>query len=143
MGDGGRAAGFGSRLAADILDTIILIVPISIILYYVTGNFSFEWAQHFQWIVINVLYLTIVPVIWKGYVIGKRICKIRIKQINHRQVDLYHMFLREVIGKFLLSYITLGVTTIISIFMIIIRKDKRAIHDFIAGTYVSHVETLK
>lgn len=47
MGDGGRAAGFGSRLAADILDTIILIVPISIILYYVTGNFSFKWAQHF------------------------------------------------------------------------------------------------
>lgn len=49
------------------------------------------------------------------------------------------MFLREVIGKFLLSYITFGVATIVS--MVIFRKDKRAIHDFIGGTYVAHVDS--
>jgi uncharacterized RDD family membrane protein YckC len=46
-------------------------------------------------------------------------------------------FLREWVGKFLLPFITFGITTIISIFMVIFRKDKRAIHDFLAGTYVS------
>ncbi|MGE6256989.1 RDD family protein [Heyndrickxia sporothermodurans] len=134
-------AGVGSRFVADLLDWIIMIIPISIVLYYMTGKFSFDWVDSYQWTIIYTIYLTIVPVIWKGYIIGKRICHIQIKSINHGQVDLYHMFLREVIGKFLLSYITFGVATIVSIFMVIFRKDKRAIHDFIGGTYVAHVDS--
>jgi uncharacterized RDD family membrane protein YckC len=34
--------------------------------------------------------------------------------------------------------ITLGIAVIVSAFMIGLRKDKRAIHDFIAGTYVTY-----
>ncbi|MGE8205631.1 RDD family protein [Heyndrickxia sp. NPDC080065] len=138
----GQAVGFGRRFAADFLDSIIFIVPIAIFLYFLTGKFSFEWTNSFLWNIIYAIYLTIVPVLWKGFIIGKRICNIRIKQIDESQVDLYHMFLREIVGKILLSYVTFGVATIVSIFMVIFREDKRAIHDFIAGTYVAYEDSI-
>jgi uncharacterized RDD family membrane protein YckC len=137
LNDDFQPAGFGIRLLADFLDFFILVIPISLLMKSVTGEFSYEWTQGLFWNVIYTIYLTITPVVWGGYIIGKRICKIKVTRIDNKKLNLYHMFLREWVGKFLLPFITFGITTIISIFMVIFRKDKRAIHDFLAGTYVS------
>jgi uncharacterized RDD family membrane protein YckC len=44
----------------------------------------------------------------------------------------------RVIVASLVYGITLGIGAIVSAFMIGLRKDKRSLHDFIAGTYVTY-----
>ncbi|PVE64428.1 RDD family protein [Priestia megaterium] len=34
--------------------------------------------------------------------------------------------------------LTIGIVTIISFFMVVFRKDKRSLHDMMAGTYVTY-----
>ena len=47
------------------------------------------------------------------------------------------MLLRVLVGGSCIR-LTLGIALIVSAFMVGIREDKRAIHDFIAGTYVTY-----
>ncbi|MBP2241482.1 putative RDD family membrane protein YckC [Cytobacillus eiseniae] len=133
-----KAAGFGVRLIADILDFFILVISISTVLFLLKGEYSIEWSTGWTWQIIYTLYLTFIPLVWGGYVIGKRILKIKIKRINEEEITFKHMFLREVVGKFLVMNITFGLSAIISVFMVVFREDKRAVHDLIAGTYVSY-----
>lgn len=128
--------GFGARLLADFLDYLILLVPISLVFYWIRGEFSYDWASGVSWQVIYTIYLTTLPLLWNGYIIGKRMLKIKVKRVDQHKLTFKNMFLREVVGKFLIMYLTVGISTIVSIFMIIFREDKRAIHDLIAGTYV-------
>lgn len=46
------------------------------------------------------------------------------------------MFLRSIVAS-IIYVITLGLGFIISAIMVAAREDKRSIHDFIAGTYVT------
>jgi uncharacterized RDD family membrane protein YckC len=86
-----------------------------------------------------MLYLTITPVFWGGCVIGKRICKIKIKRYeDYENVTFRNMFMREMVGYFIIGVVTFGISIIVSIFMVMFREDKRAIHDFIGGTYVTN-----
>lgn len=133
-----REAGFGVRLIADILDFFILVVPISAVFFLLKGEYSYEWASGWTWQIIYTMYLTLVPLLWSGYVLGKRIFKIKIKHINEDEVTFKNMFLREVVGGFLVLNLTFGISGIASVFMVIFREDKRAIHDLIGGTYVSY-----
>ncbi|MFE8698210.1 RDD family protein [Cytobacillus sp. FJAT-53684] len=133
-----RAAGFGIRLIADILDFFILVLPISAVFYLIKGEYSYEWATGWTWQIIYTLYLTFIPLLWSGYVIGKRILKIKVKRINESELTFKNMFLREVVGKFLVMNLTFGISAIVSVFMVVFRKDKRTVHDLIGGTYVSY-----
>ena len=126
------------RLFANILDSAILLLFVGIIIFLVTGDYPTELGNTWTWQILYTLYLTITPVLWSGYVIGKRIFKIKIKRYeDDGNVKLSNMFLREVVGFRLLGTITFGLSLIVSFFMIVFRKDKRGIHDFIGGTYVS------
>ncbi len=58
--------------------------------------------------------------------------------MDEEKLTLRNTLLREVVGKLLVVYLTVGISIIVSILMVILREDKRAIHDFIAGTYVSY-----
>ncbi|WP_235776305.1 RDD family protein [Robertmurraya massiliosenegalensis] len=73
-----------------------------------------------------------------GYIIGKRLFRIKVKRMDEEKLTLRNTLLREVVGKLLVVYLTVGISIIVSILMVILREDKRAIHDFIAGTYVSY-----
>ena len=130
------SAGLGDRIFAGLLDFIILVIPTGIILYLVVGEFSLYWTQGLAWHTIYLIYLIVLPVIWKGYIIGKRVVNISVKKVNGEKLKLSDMFIREFIGRMLLSYITLGISVIVSAIMVYTREDKRAIHDLLAGTYV-------
>lgn len=130
-------AGFGVRLIASIVDTMILIIPVSVVIAIYNGHFSVEWSKGYGWEIFYILYLIILPVIWGGYVIGKRLLKIKIKRMDQKELTLLNMFLREAVGWYLLAIITLGISIIVSVFMVIFREDKRGLHDLIGGTYVS------
>lgn len=136
-----QAAGFGIRFAADMVDTLILTIPISTVFFLIGGEYPFNWMVGWAWPIIYTIYLTLIPLVWSGYIIGKRIFKLKVKRMDEEGLTLKTMILREVVGKFLLSNVTVGISTLISIFLIIFREDKRAIHDLIAGTYVSREDT--
>lgn len=128
-----RPAGFWVRFGALILDSLIIGVPIAIISYLVTGSTE----ENFFSSSINFLYSLIVPVVWSGYTVGKKIFGVRIAKVNGEKLGFGAMIMRLVVGG-IVYVLTLGIGIIVSAFMIGLRSDKRAIHDFIAGTYVTH-----
>ncbi len=133
-----QPAGFGVRLLADIGDFLILSVPFSTVFFLAGGDYSYHWAMGWRWQAIYTFYLTLVPLVWSGYIIGKRMFKIKVKRMDEQDLTLKNMILREVVGKFVLANVTIGISSLVSMFMIIFREDKRAIHDLIGGTYVSN-----
>ncbi len=127
-----KPAGFWKRVIASLLDTFIIGIPLTLISYFITGS----WEENQFTMVIDGLYYLVVPVIWMGYTIGKKIVGIRIVKVNGGKLGFSAMFLRTFVAG-LVYVATLGIGLIASVLMVGLRKDKRAIHDFIAGTYVT------
>ncbi|MGE5702204.1 MAG: RDD family protein [Clostridia bacterium] len=124
--------GFWRRLGANLLDGIIIGVPLSLLGYGLTGDSQSSSVLN----AISFLYSLLLPIFWYGYTIGKRLLGIRIVRMNGENVGIGTMLLRTVVGG-LLYTITFGIAAIISAIMVGAREDKRSIHDFIAGTYVT------
>ena len=125
-------AGFWKRLAASLLDGLIIGVPITIIGYFITNSWDNNWFTS----VANLVYALVVPAVWSGYTVGKKLLGIRIAKVNGGKDGIGTMFLRSFVGG-LVYAVTLGIALIISAIMVAAREDKRSIHDFIAGTYVT------
>jgi uncharacterized RDD family membrane protein YckC len=126
-------AGFWIRLLATILDGIIVMVPLTLISYLVTG----AWEGDIFTSILSLLYYLILPIVWFGYTVGKRMVGIRIVKVNGDKIGFGTMLMRVIVASIVYS-ITLGIGAIVSAFMVGLRKDKRGIHDFIAGTYVTY-----
>ncbi|WP_186580319.1 RDD family protein [Aquibacillus kalidii] len=132
-----RYAGFGERLLASFLDVIIISILFGILFYAFTGEYSMDVNKGMSWDIFYVIYLIVIPVLWSGYIIGKRICNIKLKRIDGGNVKLSNTIMRELVGFHLIGIVTFGLSIVVSVFMVIFREDKRAIHDFVGGTYVS------
>jgi len=131
-------AGFGIRFLASIIDFLIISSILGIVFYIINGNYSIEWTNGLIFRFFYTLYLTVIPILWGGYIIGKRICKIKIKRFkDDENVTILNMVMREVVGNYIVVLATFGISVLVSGLMVIFRKDKRGIHDFIGGTYVS------
>ncbi len=126
-------AGFWIRLGASLLDGLIIGLPLSLISFLITG----KWDENIVTNAISFLYSLLLPIYWYGYTVGKRIVGVRIVKVNGEPVGFGAMILRNVVGG-LVYTVTLGIAAIVSAFMVGLRSDKRSIHDFIAGTYVTH-----
>jgi uncharacterized RDD family membrane protein YckC len=131
-----RPAGFWIRVLASILETVIVMFPLALISYPITGHSEGDITTSILSI-LSVLYYIILPAIWTGYTIGKRIVGIRIAKVNGEKVGFGTMLMRYIVAGVVYT-ITLGFGVIVSAFMVGLRKDKRSIHDFIAGTYVTY-----
>ncbi|MEY8732974.1 RDD family protein [Peribacillus frigoritolerans] len=129
------SVGFWKRLFAGVLDGIIVSAPLAIIFGVITG----DWENENFSTLFNFLYMVIVPILWYGYTVGKRIMGIRIVRMDGKKLGIGTMLMRYLVAA-LVYAITLGIGFIVSAFMVGIRKDHRSIHDFIAGTYVSSNE---
>jgi uncharacterized RDD family membrane protein YckC len=128
-----QPAGFWIRVLASILDTVIVMVPLTLISYLITGG----WEGDIFTSILSLLYYLILPLIWFGYTVGKRMVGIRIAKVNGEKVGFGTMLMRVIVAS-LVYGITLGIGVIVSAFMIGLRNDKRSFHDFIAGTYVTY-----
>ncbi|MFJ5749585.1 RDD family protein [Peribacillus frigoritolerans] len=129
------SVGFWKRLFAGVLDGIIVSAPLAIIFGVITG----DWENENFSTLFNFLYMVIVPILWYGYTVGKRIMGIRIVRMDGKKLGIGTMLLRYLVAA-LVYAITLGIGFIVSALMVGIRKDHRSIHDFIAGTYVTSNE---
>ncbi|WP_410984589.1 RDD family protein [Bacillus cereus] len=127
-------AGFWKRFLACIVDGL-LIIPMYIMFLSLDVSKS-----HTEMIVniLNLLYFLIVPAIWLGFTIGKRVIEIQIIRIDGEKITLWTTCKRYLIAMIVYT-LTLGIGFIVSAFMVGLREDKRAIHDLIAGTQVIEV----
>lgn len=128
-------AGFWIRLGATILDGLIVSLPLAFIAYLMTGEFEDNMLTG----TINMVYPILLPVLWYGYTVGKRIVGIRIVKVNGEKLGIGAMLLRNIVAG-LVYLVTLGIGIIVSAFMVGLREDKRSLHDMIAGTYVTYDE---
>jgi len=125
-------AGFGIRLGALILDALIVALPLSVLSLLLGGG------EEYFTDVLSMLYYMLVPVLWGGCTIGKRICGIRIRRVDdHAPPDFVAMLFRVLVSGIIYG-ITFGIAIIVSAFMVGFREDRRALHDLIAGTEVVH-----
>jgi uncharacterized RDD family membrane protein YckC len=107
-------------------------IPFATIAYFVTGT----WDDESISTPLILVYSIVLPIVWHGYTIGKRMMGIRIAKVDGKKLGFGTMFMRTFVGG-LVYVLTLGIGLIVSAFMVGLREDKRAIHDFIAGTYVT------
>src|SRR5690625_4597868 len=131
-----NVGGFWIRFAALLLDAILIGVTISISIFIFNLDTS-DLAVQTGESLISLLYFVLVPVLWYGYTVGKRLAGIRIVKMDGSNVTIGTILLRYVITGFIYG-LSLGIALIVSIFMVALREDKRAIHDLIAGTYVTY-----
>ncbi|WP_145414324.1 RDD family protein [Paenibacillus xylanexedens] len=126
-------SGFWIRLAASFLDGLIIGIPTVIIAGLLTGNYDSDEpiAQ-----ILSSLYAIFLPVYWYGRTVGKRICGIRIQMYDTQESPKITTMLMRVLVAGIVYVLTLGIGIIVSAFMVGMREDRRAIHDFIAGTEV-------
>ncbi|WP_114496029.1 RDD family protein [Fontibacillus phaseoli] len=118
--------------AATLLDAIIVGIPLAIIFYIITGETDGEHVTE----LLSFLYNLLLPVVWSGYTIGKRMCGIKIRKVkDHSSPGFGTMLLRNVVAGIIYG-LTFGIGIIISALMVGLREDKRSIHDLIAGTEV-------
>ena len=155
-----RYAGFWIRFIASLLDTFFLAVPVGIVIYFLSngawfdlsmytqnltyamnGNAqaalmhrtqtSFGWEMAFE---ISVLVVTIVFWRrWRGATPGKKIVKIKIVDAKTFE-DITNV---QAITRSL-GYIVSTIPFLLGFLMVAVRKDKRALHDLLAGTVVVH-----
>jgi uncharacterized RDD family membrane protein YckC len=132
MGELYMQAGFWIRLGAVILDAIIIAIPLAIISFVITGG---EIGKENLTDLLSFLYSLLLPVFWNGFTVGKRICGIRISKMDGSSPGLGTMLMRTLVASIVYA-LTLGIGLIVSAIMVAVREDKRALHDFIAGTEV-------
>ena len=115
-----------------------------------------------------LFYYMIMPLkVWKGQTLGKRWCHFKIVKMDGDNVIFKELFLRQIIGIFLvegalifpsklfhqilslvinvnlttpLRYIGIAVS-ILSVLLVLFRKDNRAIHDLISNTRVMNAHS--
>ncbi|WP_430786804.1 RDD family protein [Virgibacillus flavescens] len=128
-------AGFQNRFLARILDYILILVVTGVLSQLFYGEF-YNSDTYRPIDIIGLLYALLLPVFWYGYTLGRRMVGNRIVRMDGKKVGIGTMIVRDIVAG--IAYmLTLGIGLIVSAFMVGIRDDKRAIHDFFAGTYVT------
>lgn len=155
-----KYAGFWIRFIASFADTIFMAVPIAIVIYILSDGSWFDFAQYqknmqaamagnaqaalnnapqmsLRWELLFEVSVLLITIIfwrrWKGATPGKKFVHIKIvdaktfKDINNTQA------ITRSIG-----YIASTFALLIGFIMVGFRKDKRALHDLLAGTVVIH-----
>ncbi|MGP0173275.1 RDD family protein [Pseudomonas sp. NCHU5208] len=136
----------GARLGAVIIDTLLMMlitVPIS----YFKGDFEMLmqgiepsiWLQ-VQGMLIGMGVFVLINVAWLkryGQTVGKRICKVRIVDMQGQVPALPGLLLKRYLSVWLVSLIPVAGTWLCGInYLFIFRSDRRCVHDHLAGTRV-------
>ncbi|WP_035712599.1 RDD family protein, partial [Salibacterium aidingense] len=119
-------AGFWIRLGAGILDSLIIGFFFGLITWVIYGELYHEEFNVTD--LLSLLYMILLPVFWRGYVIGKRLVNIRIVKESGEDVTISTMLLRVLVGGLLYAF-TFGIAAMVSAFMVGLREDKKSIHD--------------
>jgi uncharacterized RDD family membrane protein YckC len=134
------------RIGATMIDLFILAVSYGIVVFVIThdvtdllGRFGASVGNIMYDLLIGMsllaLYFIIVPFVWRGRTVGKRMFNIRIKKQEGDKVDFQTLVIRFV-SNIGLNVAFLGIPAILNVYIVWWRKDSRAIHDMLARTQV-------
>ena len=153
-----RYAGFWIRFLASFLDTLFLALPVAIVIYFLSDGNWFDFTQYQQnmqyamsgnaskalatqpqtslkWELLFEVTVLLVTILfwrrWKGATPGKKFVHIKIVDAKtFKEVDNKQAITRS------FGYIVSTFILLIGFFMVAFRKDKRGLHDILAGTSV-------
>ena len=130
-------AGFWVRAIAIILDTTLIITPITLLIGFTYGMEALkDPSLHPEAGILQVLlYGTIVVISWvrTGQTPGQKAFKIIIVDSTTQKTIDYPQAILRFIGYFI------SMITIVGFLLPIFRKDKKALHDIIAHTTVRYI----
>ena len=139
-----RHAGVWVRVAANLLDLVIMVVPVLLLLLLVFGGD--QAAASFGDIfsvesLLNAFILAVITILlwvnWDGRTPGKKLMRVRIVSFpSYGGLSYGAATLRSVLS--LTGALTLGFLYLVMAVMIGVRKDNRGFHDLLAGTCVVH-----
>ena len=156
-----RYAGFWIRFVASFLDTLFLALPVAIVIYLLSDGNWFDFSQYQQniqmamsgnvkalnaqpqmsmkWELLFEVAVLIVTMIfwkqWRGATPGKKFVHIKIVDATtFKDIDNKQAITRS------FGYIISTLAFLIGFIMVAFRKDKRGLHDLLAGTVVIHEE---
>ncbi|MEA2100448.1 MAG: RDD family protein [Campylobacterota bacterium] len=163
-----KYAGFWIRFIASFLDTLFLALPVAIVIYFLSDGNWFDFSHYQQniayamsgnaekalslqpqtslkWeLLFEVAVLLITILFWKknkGATPGKRLVHIKIVDSKtFEDIDSKQALTRSI------GYIASIFAFLIGFIMVAFRKDKKGLHDLLAGTVViydtSHIKEL-
>lgn len=156
-----KYAGFWIRFVASFLDTLFLALPVGIIIYFLSDGNWFDFSQYQQniqmamsgnhhaldtqpqtslkWELLFEFSVLLVTILfwkqWKGATPGKKLVHIKIVDSKTFQdIDNKQAITRS------FGYIVSTLFFLIGFIMVAFRKDKRGLHDMLAGTSVIYDE---
>ena len=152
-----RYAGFWIRFVASFADTIFLALPVAIVIYFLSDGNWFDFSQYQQnlqmamsgntnalnsqpqtslkWELFFEFSVLIVTMIfwkrWKGATPGKKLVHIKVVDSKtFEDIDNKQAITRSI------GYIVSTLAFLIGFIMVAFKKDKRGLHDLLAGTAV-------
>ena len=87
-------------------------------------------------LLLTLLYKPVLECLWNGRTLGKRLMGIRVAAPDGGKAGAGRIFVRELVGDFLLGGMTGGITTIVSIFTASIGREHKSVPDYIASSIV-------
>lgn len=155
-------AGFWIRFVASFLDTLFLALPVGIVIYFLSDGAWFDLSQlqqnlqhamhgnataalasqpktSFTWELLFEISVLVVTMIfwrrWRGATPGKKLVGIKIVDAkSFEDIDNRQAITRS------LGYIVSTLLLLVGFLMVAFRKDKRGLHDLLAGTAVIYVQ---
>ncbi|HEX3031585.1 MAG TPA: RDD family protein [Bacillota bacterium] len=137
--------GFGIRTLAFLVDALVYGIISRIVDFLLKTVFNIReavdpvtglpvgtgtWIGVVISLVLAATYYVIIPLRTNGQTIGKKIVRIRVKRLDEAPLTAWTLVLRELIGKVLSS------ATLMIGYLVALGKQKRALHDYLAGTIV-------
>ena len=92
---------------------------------------AITWTTFLLSILLQLTYFALIPVIWDGQTVGKRMMSIRIVRLNGEPITFWSMFLRNFLG-----YTISGAVFSLGYIWILFDDRKQGWHDKIANTVV-------
>ncbi len=152
-----KPAGFWIRFYASFLDTLFLALPIAIVIYFLSDGNWFDFSQYqtnlqmamsgnlhaldtqpktsFKWELVFEISVLVVTILfwnrWRGATPGKKFVHIKIVDAKtYEDIDNKQAITRS------LGYIPSTLLFGIGFLMVGFRRDKRSLHDLLAGSVV-------
>jgi len=157
-----RYAGFWIRFVASFFDTLFLALPVAVVIYFLSDGNWFDFSAYQQnlqyamsgnaskalatqpqtsmkWELLFEISVLLVTVVfwrrWRGATPGKKFVHVRVVDAKtFGEIDNKQAITRS------FGYIVSTMVLLMGFIMVAFRKDKRGLHDLLAGTVVIYDE---
>ncbi|WP_369902835.1 RDD family protein [Bacillus manliponensis] len=138
-----------NRIGASIIDMFLISVLYGVIVAIVTGEYSAMWKRFnislgdYRYdfalaFLLMALYFIIVPFVWNGCTVGKKITRTKLVSLTSETITLKIVTLRFFV-LLIPNILLLGMPSLFNVYMMLFRKDNSGFHDLVMKTRVISV----